>query len=316
MSKRKLPLIDKADPMGLFPRNNTRNTSGTTAARRRKQMLLNMYTRRLVEIAGNRFDYVGFPDSVDTRYLELTLFRHGLACFYFDADYDRYLALKATPSGNINMYGNPTAFTVYGNSMVSKTLSHSECVPMWGNAMRVPDWDYIVVFAEQLAELTRTIEILQLHHRAPVMFATDDNSRQSFANMWAMVQQGEPALFITEAFNKLIAEQVGVFPLGADKGETVTNLTNLKHSIWNEAMTFLGVGNSNQDKKERLVEAEVSAADEQVFMSREMALKERRRACEAINKRYNLETRIVWNRGVTDVDTLEVVAMDMRRGDS
>ena len=65
-----------------------------------------------------------------------------------------------------------------------------------------------------------------------------------------------------------------------------------KHNLWNEAMTFLGVGNAKQDKKERLVADEVSANDEQIQGSRYIMLNARQDACNEINKMFGLNISV------------------------
>ena len=57
-------------------------------------------------------------------------------------------------------------------------------------------------------------------------------------------------------------------------------------------MTFLGVGNAKQDKKERLVSDEVSANDEQIQGSRYIMLNARQDACNAINQMFGLNISV------------------------
>jgi hypothetical protein len=75
-------------------------------------------------------------------------------------------------------------------------------------------------------------------------------------------------------------------PFVADK------LMQYKHDIWNQAMTWLGIGNAKQDKKERLVSDEVAANDEQIESSREVMLKARQLACDKINKMFGLNISV------------------------
>jgi hypothetical protein len=65
-----------------------------------------------------------------------------------------------------------------------------------------------------------------------------------------------------------------------------------KHNLWNEVMTYLGIGNAKQDKKERLVADEVAANDEQIESSREVMLKARQLACDKINNMFNLSISV------------------------
>jgi hypothetical protein len=57
-------------------------------------------------------------------------------------------------------------------------------------------------------------------------------------------------------------------------------------------MGLLGINNANQDKKERLVAAEVGANDEQVQATRNIALNARQQAAERINKLYGLSVEV------------------------
>lgn len=69
-----------------------------------------------------------------------------------------------------------------------------------------------------------------------------------------------------------------------------------KNMVWNEAMTFLGIDNANTDKKERLVENEVTANNGQVEASRYIMLNARRQACKQINEMFaeELQDKKVW----------------------
>jgi hypothetical protein len=60
-------------------------------------------------------------------------------------------------------------------------------------------------------------------------------------------------------------------------------------------MTFLGINNSNQDKRERLVADEVAANDQQISAARNSAMGARKYACEQINKRFGLDISVEWN---------------------
>lgn len=267
--------------------------------RDRKALYETMFMRTLTEFATNRFKWTGVPDTVDIRFLELELFRKGLIVFYFDSDFDRYLALRSSGLGKWNMYDNPTQFQVIGNTMVNKKLRATDCVPIWSNTLRVPDWDLVLLQSTKLAEIERTIEINLMAMRHPHMFAVDDTERLTFQNIWRQVQEGQPAIFGTQILGDSIEDKIKLFDLNIDK-DLVLNLQIAKSKIWNETMTYLGIDNANQDKRERLVADEVAANDSQIHAARNASLNARQYACEQINDMYpDLDIWCEWN------DTLE-----------
>jgi hypothetical protein len=279
------------------------------APRDRKALYETMYMRILTEFATNRFKWTGLPEEIDRRFLEYELFRHALVVFFHEdeksnprgpnyAHFDRFFALRGSGAGAWNMYDNPTRFTVSGNNMAGKLPAHingRDCVPIWANTMRVPDWDLVLLQSTKLAEIERTIEINLQAMRKPFLFAVNDNERLTFQNVWRQVQEGEPVIFGTDVFQgNTLDDKIKLFDMKIDK-DLVINLQLAKAKIWNETMTFLGINNSNQDKRERLVADEVGANDAQVSAARNSAMGARKYAVEQINKKYKLSVEVEWN---------------------
>ena len=261
----------------------------------RKGVLQCLYRRVLSEMSMNRFTWDGMPRTIDTRYLEWTLLNTGLAVFYFDDEYDRFMALRGTGSGVINMYDNPTEFRVYGNAMLNKTIRANDCVPIWSNYHRTPEWDVITIYSQKLAEADRTIEVNMLAERTPFMFAVDNNERLTVQNAFRQVQEGAPVIWATDSLNfQAIQEKAHLFDLRTDKDTLLNNMT-AKVRIWNEALTLLGIMNVNSEKRERMVVEEASGASGQVMAMRAVALNARQVACDMINEKYGLEVSVEWN---------------------
>jgi hypothetical protein len=269
-------------------------------AKNRKSLEERMYIRIFTEIACARFTWTGLPDTIDVRFLELTLFRQALSIFYFDKEFDRYFALRGSGSGPINMYDNPTQFRVMGNTMVNKTLSAKNCVPIWANFLRQPDWDIALIYASKLAEIDRTIEIDLMALRHPFILVANDNERLSIVNAFRQVQEGQPVIVTTNALGDNLDAKFKLLDMKLDV-QLVPNLQVSKTKIWNECMTFLGINNANQEKRERLVASEVAANNSQVMMARNVALDSRRDAAERINKMYDLDVKVHWN---VDIDNI------------
>jgi hypothetical protein len=261
----------------------------------RETQLIAMYERILIEMCSNRFNWVGMPDTVDLRFLEMTLLRDALTVFYFDEEFQRFMTLRATGLGEVNMYDNPVGYTVYGNQVFSRQLSGNECVPIWANQTRIPDWDIISMYSQRLAALDRTLEINMLSARHPFVFAVNNNEYNSMVQAFNKVVEGQPVIFGTEALSaESMAEKISLFDIGY-KPNQIKDVMDAKVRTWNETLTLLGIMNVNSEKRERMVVEEASGASGQVLAMRAVALNERQRACERINKMYGLDVMCQWN---------------------
>jgi hypothetical protein len=255
-----------------------------------KFLIKNMYKRHLTELAMNRFKWSGLPDEIDSRFLELELFRHALVTFYEETDPEfirnfgrRFFATAASPMGGLNVYENPIKFRTYGTHYQAKTLASNACVPIWANMLRTPDADIVDVYAEQLTEMTITIQANSKLLRKQKFIYANQNTRLSYANMHRQMEEGADVIYGEE--DAMNPSNIQVLDLGGDP-VGVLNLMIAKSKLWNECMTMLGINNANQDKKERLVADEVAANDDQVFATRGIALNARQYACEQINRKY------------------------------
>ena len=268
------------------PPKRTRGQHDTDIVR-----LERMYLRVLQELAVNRFKWVGLPDSVNERFLEYTLMRRGLVVMYFDTDYDEYLALQGAGAGPLNMYDDPTSFRVTGNStFVGKTVDASDCVPIWANVLRVPDWDIIMTYAKKLASIDRTIDINLRNARRSRVIVTDETGQLSAQNINNQIDSGSPVITVNNTGYAMM-EHWTAFDLGIHPDQIV-NLQTSRQRIWNECMGLMGINFANQDKRERLVSAEVGANDEQIDSMKNVILAERQRAVRQMNDKFGLSVDI------------------------
>jgi len=263
-----------------------------------------MYRRILSELCMNRFEWTGLPPEIDPRFLELNLTYRALAVFYKDKDSDKYVTAGGSGAGHTNFMDHPVSFTVIGpgaGAGAAATLtavpsrdadgnrSEAECVPIWANYLRCPDLDIINIYAHKLAKFDRSIEITSDNMRKTKVIKAPENQRLSITNALKQIAEGQEAVFGTDNLN--MNALVEVLDLGVDP-LTLPNLMIARSKLWNECMGLLGINNANQDKKERLVAAEVGANDDQVQATRNIALNARQRACEEINALFGLDISV------------------------
>ena len=257
-----------------------------------------MYRRLLTELAVNRFKWTGMPEEIDCRFLELTLFYQALSLFYFEERFGKYMAVRGGGIGAINALDQPTEYLAILNGTdgtPNRQLKKDECVPIWANYLRTPDWDVVSIYSKRLSDFDVTVDTNIIGLRHPTVFAVEESERQSFVNIFRTIQRGEPAIYgyknlsPQDLKDKLFALNTGV------QTSAVTDVQISKSKVWNECMTYLGINNSNQEKRERLVEDEVSANNDQVNAFRNIALNARKQACEEINKMFGLNVDVEWN---------------------
>lgn len=261
-----------------------------------------MYLRIIQELAMNRFKWEGLPKSrsVSPRYIEKCLFeRQGPVVFYFDKRFNEFFALPGSGNGQFDMIGNPLSFNVVAaNGNFVPTISANVGVPIWPNALRMPEWDTVSVFANRLANLERTIEINSSQARVQKILVSSEETRLTMMNISQQMDEGAPAIHVNTQMGETIEDIVKVLDMQYDpKHLEILDIVATRQ--WNKCMSLLGINNANQDKKERLVADEVDANNDQVETMRAVSLNARKEAAKQINDRYGFDIQVSYN---TDVD--------------
>lgn len=241
------------------------------------------YYNRLTELGISMFEWKGLPDSIDPRFLELTLFSDGMAVFFKDDVMDKYLALQTMISGKLNVYRIPKLRTAYAANGYNMKLDESNSVIIFNNMLHTNCLSDIELFAYKLYECDRTMVVNIKAQKTPVMITCDENQRLTMKNLYAQYDGNEPFIFGGKDIDmkKVQAITTGA-PYIADK------VHETKTQIWNEAMTYLGISNVSMIKKERMVTDEVSRNMGSTVASRYTRLEMRKQACKQINKMFGL----------------------------
>lgn len=292
-----------------FLNGGDRHSFAYSPERDRGALLHSMYMRQLIELSVNRFKWFGLPDSVDERFLELTLlFQGGILFFEHERNLTgddnnplidaRFLVQPFANSAQINYYNNPTSFRIVSVGGIQGNYTSKEAVPIWGNYMRTPDIDVVAVYAHRLAELDKTIDVTTINLRKPRVLVMSEQTRLTMENIDRSVQEGVPVLKLSSSDP---IQNYASLDLGGSH-EAVPSLLASKGKLWNEALTMLGVPAINQDKKERMITDETDSAKDQSVVIRQIALNSRQDACDKINKLFGLNMWCEW-RASEDEDT-------------
>lgn len=238
------------------------------------------YYNRLMELALNVFEWENLPTSIDERFIELTLYEMGY-CLYFNDEIIGNLALTCTIGGKLDVYRMPLLRRAYAVNGYNKMCSAKDSVLIFNNYLHTPTQLTIELFARRLYEIERAIDVNVKAQKTPTLILSNEQQRLTMKNLYMQYDGNEPFIFGDKNM-----DIEGIKSLKTDAPFVADKLESLKHQIWNEALTFCGIENTNQDKKERLVSNEVGGNYGNIEAQRNVMLNARKQAVKQINEMF------------------------------
>ena len=245
-----------------------------------------LYYNRLVELAICMFEWKNIPDSIDPRYLELCLFSEGKAVWFKDEVLGD-LALRCTISGGFDVYRVPLRRRAYAINGYNKELTNEDSVIIWNNYLRTNTMPMVENYAKRLYNLDRVIDINANAQKTPLFIRCEENQLLTMKNMYMKYDGNMPVIFADKNTSTMPIQvlQTGA-PYVADQ------IQMLKTQLWNEALTFLGISNTNTMKRERLISDEITRNEGGTLANRYSRLISRQEAADKINKMFGLNISV------------------------
>lgn len=241
------------------------------------------YYNRLVELAISMFEWKNLPDTVDPRFLELTLFADGQAVFFKDEELG-YLALQNAMNGDFDVYRIPINRRAFAVNGYQRKLTNKDSVIVYNNYLHTNSQLDADMFARRLYNLDRAIDVNANAQKTPVLIKCSQEERLTLLNAYKQWDGNEPMIMGDKGLNTN-----AMTVLKTDAPYVCDKLYQLKTQIWNEALTYMGISNINVQKKERLITDEVTRNQGGTIASRYSRLNARRDACKKINDMFGLE---------------------------
>lgn len=238
------------------------------------------YYNRLLDLAISQFEWVNLPPTCDRRFLELSLFADGMAVFFKD-EVMGYLTLQCMISGPLDVYRIPIYRRAYASNGYQMELSKENSVLIFNNSLHINSQLDIEMYAWRLYEIQRAIDTNVKLQKNPKIITCSETQRLTIINLFKQYEGNYPFIFADKQMDLSGLNAIDISsPYVADK------LQVLKGLVWNEAMTYLGIGNTNDEKRERLNTLEVKSGMGDVEAQRYTKLMEREIACERINAMF------------------------------
>lgn len=253
---------------------------------RLKMLAISLFTWK------NLDKYAGFGAS---RFLELSLYEDGRGVFLKDSEFG-YMALKVNPSDKLNVYQLPTKVMAWSIGY-NKEYNFDDVVYIMNNELQKPTREFMELFAYRLYETERTIDINLQAQKTPILIEGDTKTILTLKNVYMQYSGNTPFIFGNKQFD--ISNKLNV--LKTDAPYIIDKLDVHKHQIFNDALTVLGIDNANTDKKERLITNEVESNEQLITYYLNCFYKTRKKACEDINEKFELDIEIELNKDIIDL---------------
>lgn len=244
------------------------------------------YLNRLTELSIAMFEWKNLPETIDERFLELTLFEDGHAIFFKDEEIG-FLALQVVPGGRLDVYRVPIQRRAFSVNGYQRDLTKDNSVIIYNNYLRTNSILDVKMFSKRLWNLDRIIDINANAQKTPVLLQGTEQQRLTLLNLYKEYDGNSPVIFGDKNLdvNSLKALSTNA-PYVADK------IYELKTQMWNEALTYLGISNVSIQKKERLITDEIQRNQGGTIASRFARLEMRRKACKQINDMFGLDISV------------------------
>ena len=245
------------------------------------------YFSRLKNLACTMFKWSGLPDTVNSRYLEETLFMRGYSVFFRDSSLGD-LVLPGTLQG-VNIYGDPIKIRPYAKNgaYFADLENHKQCVLIRNTPDMFPTIITTIRYTKMLYDIDGSIDVNVKAQKTPILILTSRKQKTSAEAVYQKYSGNTPVIFASE--ETFDPNNFRVFR--TDAPFVAGQLQDIKMTKYNEYLSFLGIGMTDE-KKERRITGEVEPYEQKANALANIGLSQRKLACEEINKLFNLNVSV------------------------
>jgi hypothetical protein len=260
-----------------------------------QQFAQSITAQQLLRISLNRFRWSGLPHGVPSGLLEYNMQMNGSIALHKPESVDRPIITTWIGQGRKNSVALWNSYRLWSLNRANSWEVRAGDAAIFDPYMtRTNVLGVISYYCEFFREIDKTFKSNLAVQKTPVVIMTSQEKMLTMQNFQSQVNEGAPTIY-SYADNAVMGD---IQALNYNVTYIGSQLLVDRRQLWNDCMTLLGIDNSNQDKKERLVEDEVSGNNEQVVMNRMVDLKPRREFANRINKLYGMNVTVNWNRDI------------------
>lgn len=253
------------------------------------QCYKSIYFQYLCRIIYNIYMWENLPDTMDARFLEMSLMNDGVAGLYEHPMYG-HINTRAT-WGELGIYGLPvySTFYTYNDTLeerVDVSKDSKNAVLVLNNSMGAPITPTAVAYAERCASAIIAHMLNMDAQKTPVGFAGDYTQLEQLQKAYMQYAGGSPVIprrtnskkDELNTLNNPIQVLNTAVPFVADSIHS--ELINIIHDFF----ALVGINYANNQKKFQMLSDEVNANNQEILTSALSGLKARVDAADQYNK--------------------------------
>ena len=234
------------------------------------------------------FDYEGLPDTIPEQELERILQEKGLA-FIYEYDSELY-AFSGTLSGSKDMYNRYTEINInIAKEHTVKTVKIDEGILFLNDDYSLGLLPLIEKYNSLIIENEISLMMYNYNSRIQkIISASDDITKESAESYLKDVIDGKLAVIGESKLLQDLKVQGGNIATGQSLTDLIEYNQYLKASLYNE----IGIQANTNNKKERLITAEVEQNKELLYPLVNNMFTNRVKAVEELNNKYGLDVSV------------------------
>ena len=231
------------------------------------------------------FKWENLPSSVNERYLEWALFIYGKAVF-FEHPTRGFMCLNGVLEG-LNFYNDPLRIRPISPVESFSSIPADECVLIRNTPDMYPTFLTTVRYAKSLYDIDASIDVNVAAQKTPILILTDVKQKMSAQAMYQKYNGNTPVIYGMKGTFDPNSFQV----LRTDAPFVAGQLQDIKITKYNEYLSFLGIGMSDE-KRERRITGEIEPFRQQANALANIGLSQRKHACKLINDLWGLNINV------------------------
>jgi hypothetical protein len=262
-------------------------------------------------IASHMFKWTNLPAGIESEELELMLIRNNSVGF-FNTTKGQYI-LPYRDFGERNIYNKPVRIfpvTFNGESLPLIRDGSFAAPPLilWDNSVHESFNRYLAHYSSRLAEIQKSIIILEEKLRIPTILSVNDENEESVTAIVSRIREGNPVITVEETANLPNAIKVfDMFP----RPELLRILWEDYNKIEGEVYALLGtMFNVEQNKAAGVGQAETVVNYSQTFAIANSRLQQRQDWCDKVNALYNIG---IWCEKAHDIEDIIAETMNSQK---